>query len=268
VAVTRIVLVMLVVLASAGARAQGTETSPGASSPPPASDWTGRSAIVQPRAHGQVALFGESRIGVGHALQVGAHVAGLLALTPHAALLYRFLERRGLHAAARLGLAYPWPTLWLLTGKGAGALLPADTKPAQTLLWDLGARGSLELPRGQLVTLEAALVVAAKFTHTRSPLLDFPFLYPRFAALHTPVTARLSANAEGVIVAGFRWVGALDAWILPVVKHGFALEPRAGLAWSAQRRVTLELGGRGSYARYPVGLRFHSTPYFDVRVRF
>jgi len=98
--------------------------------------------------------------------------------------------------------------------------------------------------------------------------LDFPFLYPRFAALYTPVTVRMCATVEGVIHAAFRWVFALDTWILPVVAHGFALEPRAGLAWVAERRVTLELGYRASYARYPVGLRFHNVPYFDVRVRF
>jgi hypothetical protein len=232
------------------------------------SDWTGRSALPQPRARGEIALLGESRVGIGHELQVGFHVAGWAALAPHASLLYRFLQRRGFHAAGRLGLAYPFPTLTLLTGTGAGALLPADTTPSQALLLDPGVRASRALPRAQLLTLEAALTFAAKFSHTSSPLLDFPFLYPRFAALHTPATVRFSATAEGVVRAAFRWIGSLDAWILPVVTRGFALEPRLGLAWAARRRVTLELGYRASYARYPVGLRFHNTPYLDLRVRF
>jgi hypothetical protein len=266
VALIRIVCALLVVLSVA--RTAHAEDQRTGASLLPAADWTGQSALIMPRAHAELALFGESRIGLGRELSLGVHVAGLAALSPHAALLYRFWQQRGLHLGARLGLAYPWPTLWLLTGEGAGALLPGDTTPAQALLWDLGARGSLELPRAQLLTLEAALVVAAKFNETSSPLLDFPFLYPRFAALHAPVTARFSASAEGVIVAGLRWVGGLQAWILPVVKHGFALEPRAGLGWVAPRNVSVELGFRGSYARYPVGLRFHATPTFDVRVRF
>jgi hypothetical protein len=275
VAVTRLVLgTLLLVLVAANARAQSAQAAkvtalfcPRAS-PPPVSDWTGRSALVQPVAHGQIALFGESRVGVGHDLQVGLHVAGWAALTPHASLLYQSVRLGALYVSGRLGIAYPSPTLSLLTGKGAGALLPADTKPPQALLFDPGVRASLELPWAQLLTLELALPFAAKFTHTSSPLLDFPFLYPRFAALHTPVTVHLSATAEGVLVTAFRWVGALDTWILPVVKHGFALEPRVGLAWAAERRVTLELGYRASYARYPVGLRFHNIPYFDLRVRF
>jgi hypothetical protein len=234
----------------------------------PAADWTGRSAIAQPLAHGQIALFSESRLGVYKDLQLGLHVAGWAALTPHASLLYRFLEQRGVHVSLRLGLAYPPPTLSLLSGKGAGALLPADTKPAQALLIDPGVRASIELPRAQLLTFEAALPFAAKFTHTNSPLLDFPFLYPRFAALHGFITARLTGTVEGLIGAGFRWVSALDAWILPVVKRGFALEPRLGLGWAAKRWVTLELGYRASYARYPVGLCFHNIPYFDLRVRW
>lgn len=261
---SRVALALMLLLSCARARAQDREEAPQALS----SDWTGRSALVAVRAHGQVALFAESRVGLGHELQLGAHLAGLGALAPHAALLYRFLQRGPWHAGARLGIAYPWPMLWLLTGEGAGALLPGDTTPQQALLWDIGARGSLALPHAQLLTLEAALVVASKWQETSSPLLDFPFLYPRFAALHAPLTARLRATGEGVVAAAFRWVGALDAWILPVDKRGFALEPRLGLGWVSRRRVSLELGFRGSYARYPVGLRFHSTPYFDVRVSF
>jgi hypothetical protein len=267
VAVKTVALALLSVLACANARAQAGEP-PSDPSQAPVSDWTGRSALPQPKAHGQVALLAESRVGVGHQLQVGLHVAGWATLAPHASVLYRFWQRASYHVSGRLGVAYPWPTLSLLSGTGAGALLPADTTPAQALLFDPGVRGSLVLPRAQLLTLEAALSFAAKFTHTSSPLLDFPFLYPRLAALHTPATVRLSATAEGAVAVPFRWVGALDTWILPVVKRGFALEPRVGLAWVAERRVTLELGYRGSYARYPVGLRFHNTPYFDVRVRF
>jgi hypothetical protein len=261
----RLVAGVFLALACARAHAQATEAA--FATPAAGVDWTGRSALPQARAHGEIALLGESRVGLGYELQLGFHVAGWAALSPHASLLYRFLQRRGFHAAGRLGIAYPWPTLDLLTGTGAGALLPADTTPSQTLLLDPGVRVSRALPRAQLLTLEAGLTCAAKFTHTDSPLLDFPFLYPRFAALHTPATVRFSGTAEGVVVTAYRWVGSLDTWILPVVKRGFALEPRLGLAWAARRRVTLELGYRASYARYPVGLRFHNTPYFDLRVR-
>jgi hypothetical protein len=267
VAVSRLLVCALVLSLCGGAHAEAPPLVVPVAAPP-LSDWSGRSALVQPRAHGQVALFAESRVGVGHALQVGLHVAGWAALAPHASLLYRFLQRGAYHVSARLGVAYPSPTLALLSGTGAGALLPEDTTPSQALLFDPGVRGSVELPHSQLITLEVALPFAAKFTHGDSPLLDFPFLYPRFAALHTPVTVRLCATAEGLIAGAFRWVAALDTWIVPVVEHGFALEPRAGLGWLAQRRATLELGYRASYARYPVGLRFHNTPYFDVRVRF
>lgn len=262
-ALIRVALTLLLLLVCSHSRAEPplpAETLP--------ADWSGQSARVEPRGHGQVTLLSESRIGVGHALQVGFHVASLAALTPHAALLYRFLERSGLHVAARLGVAYPWPTLRLLTGEGAGALLPADTKPAHALLWDLAGRASLELPRQQLITIEAALVVASKFREGTAPVLDFPFLYPRLAPLDAPLTARFAQRVEGVVAGAFRWLGALETWIVPVVKRGFALEPRAGLAWVSARRVSLELGYRGSYARYPVGLRFHGVPYFDVRVRF
>lgn len=258
----------VILFVCAEARADSTNSRARSATVVLPSDWSGRSAITQPLAHGQIALFGESRIGVGRELQLGLHVAGFAALAPNTSLLYRFLHHGAWHASARLGVAYPRPTLSLLTGTGAGALLPADTTPPQALLFDSGMRGSLELPRTQLLTFEGALTLATKFTHTQSPLLDFPFLYPRFAALHTPVTIRFAVTGEGVIMAAFRWVGAVETWILPVVERGFAIEPRLGLAWVAKRRVTLEVGNRASYARYPVGVRFHDTPYFDLRVRF
>jgi hypothetical protein len=215
-------------------------------------DWTGRSAHVAPPFHGQAALLAESRLGVGRDLQLGVHLAGLLG--PHASVLYGAHSRNGLHISPRLGLAYPAPLYALLSGKGAFALLPANTTPPQVLLFDPGVRASLELPRGQLVSVEVALTLRARFSHGSAPVLDFPFLYPRFAAVHTPITARFGATAEGRVLAGLRWAGSIDAFSLPVVHRGFALEPRLAAAWAFPRRVTLELGERVSYARYPVAL--------------
>ncbi len=227
-------------------------------------DWTGRSARPLARQDGTVALFGESRFGVGHEVQLGTHVMGLVA--PHASVLWRFARHRRIDLASRLGLAYPTPMLALFTGEGTGALLPGDTKPPQTLMLDAGLRLSVALARAELVTFEAALVVAPRFTRTGSPVLDFPFLYPRLAAIDAPAVARLGATFEGIVAGPFRWVLSAEQWFLPVVPRGFAFEPRAGLAWASRRRVTLELGGRGSLARYPVGVRWHATPYADLRV--
>lgn len=230
------------------------------------SEWTGRSAIPLARRDGSVALFGESRFGIGHDLQLGTHVAGLLA--PHASLLYRFAHHGRLHGAARVGIAYPYPLMELLTGSGSLALLPVDRKPPQALMFDLGARLSVEAGRGQWITAESALVVSPRLTDPDSTVLDFPFFYPRFASLESTIVARLGLTAEGVVSGPFRWVASLEYWFVPLIDRGFAFEQRGGLAWFAQRRLSLELGGRGSYARYPVGLRFHITPYFDLRVRW
>lgn len=232
----------------------------------PPTEWTGRSAIPLPRHDGSVALFGESRFGLGHDLQLGAHLVG--ALAPHVSLLYRFAHHGRVHGSARIGLAYPHPLMAMLTGSGTLALLPVDRSPPQTVMVDLGARLTIDAGRGQWLTVESAIVVAPRLTDPDSTLLDFPFLYPRFAASESSPVARLGLTGEGVVAGPIRWVSALEAWFLPVVERGFAFEQRAGLAVVARRRVTAELGGRGSYARYPVGLRFHVTPYVDLRVRW
>jgi len=235
-------------------------------SPVEVAEWTGLAAIPLTRHHGSLALVGESRFGIGHDVQIGTHAMGVLA--PHASLLWRFAHRGRWNAAGRLGFAYPYPMMRVLTGHGTGALLPVDREPSQAVMLDLAARLTMEIGRGQLVTLESALVVAPRFTNADSAPLDFPFLYPRFAALEAPLVARFRGTGEGIVHGPFRWVASLEYWQLPVTHGGFALEERAALAWVARRRATLELGGRGSYARYPVGLRFHVTPYFDVRVRW
>ena len=228
--------------------------------------WTGMSAIPVRARHGEVAFLAESRFGVARDVQLGTYVAGLVA--PQVTAMGRVLERGGFHVSLRGGLMYPTPFLALVTGSGSGALLPADTTPPQALRIEAGVRATYEWPRRQLLTLAIAGFVAPRFTHTDSPVLDFPFLYPRFAALDCNGTARFTLTGEGVVAGPFRWVASLDTWVLPVVHHGFALEPRAGLAWVAKRRVTLELGYRGTWARYPAGLSYQNAPYADVRVRF
>lgn len=252
----RICMLMLALLLAGTARADDAAPT----------EWTGRSAIPLARHDGSIALFGESRIGLGHDLQLGAHAIGLVA--PHASLLYRFAHHGRVHGAARLGLAYPYPMLALFTGSGALALLPADRRSPQALMIDLGARLTIDAGRRQWFTVESTVVVAPRFTKPDSTILDFPFFYPRFAALESSAVARLGLTGEGVVAGPVRWVGALDYWFLPVVDRGFAFEQRAGFAVVTRRRLTLELGGRSSYARYPVGLRFHVTPYFDLLVRW
>ncbi len=256
------IAVWAVMSAGVGARAQPVETPV-----PVAPDaFSGRTAVPLARGDGSVALLSESRFGLGHDLQIGTHLIGLVA--PHVSVLARIAHGRRWHLAVRGCVAYPYPFLALVTGRGALALLPVDRDPAQALLFDLGARASLELGRGQWVTFEAAVAAAARFGEQDTTLLDFPFLYPRLAALEGRPTVRLAATAEGRIHGGFRWVLALEYSLLTVVERGFALEQRAGLAWFARRRIGLQLGGRGSFARYEIGTRFHVTPYADLEVRF
>ncbi|HYJ07777.1 MAG TPA: hypothetical protein VEX18_02180, partial [Polyangiaceae bacterium] len=122
------------------------------------------------------------------------------------------------------------------------------------------------------VLLGFALAAHRSFTPQQLPLLDFPFLYQRFAPLYAPVVPRFGASFEGPLL-GRLWYDASVTYYLipslPDVGLAYALEPAAAFEYrSAGDRVALSLGLRGSGARYAYGTRLHFLPYADVRFGF
>lgn len=247
-------------------------SGPVATAPAPVSEgeapWSTRGARTLRKGRWELALVGTSRYGLadGVELEVQPFVFFIL---PHAAARLRVLERGPLSLALAPRVSYPSPFLSLVSREGAGGLLPDTTDVPFAIQLELEAIGSIRFGGDHVASAHLGGAVAP---HARSgdlPLLDFPFLYPRFAALYTSVVPRLALGLEGPIVASVHYAVSVTAFLLPLDSvDGYAIEPAAELEHRFGAHLALSAGLRTSVARYPVGTRFHYLPFVDARVGF
>jgi hypothetical protein len=175
----------------------------------------------------------------------------------------------GLRARA----SYPTTFLDVIAKEGQFGLLPATSKPPFAVQFEADALASSEWFEEELVSvwIGAAVAVHEAFSPMELPLLDFPFLYQRFAPLYAPLVPRLGFSFEGVVVGPLHYSTELVAYVMPglpdvdnasAVEHALTLEIRFG------ERVALSGSLRTSYAKYPYGRRVHFLPYLDLRTGF
>lgn len=238
--------------------------------------WSGNHALTIARSRLELGLFQSAHYGLGHNLELSLHPISFFAL-PHFELKTA-LASSSLRAWLGLRARFSYPTLFLglVSREGSGGLLPATSQPptafqAEMELITTRAWGGAGRHLAS-VMLGFALAAHGSFTPQQLPLLDFPFLYQRFAPLYSPIVPRFGASFEGPL-SGRLWYDASVAYYLmpglPDVRLAYALEPAAALEYRfAGDRVALSLGLRGSGARYAFGTRFHFLPYADLRVGF
>jgi len=263
---------LLLALASSRAHALDEDPAAPASSATPASSsrppWSTRGALTIPKGRWELALFATSRYGLADGLELSVQPFVFFTL-PHAGLKLRLLERGPLTLSLAPRVSYPSPFLSLVSREGAGGLLPETTDVPFAIQLELEAIASYRFAAEHLASARLGLAVAPHAHSDDLPLLDFPFLYPRFAALYTTVVPRLGLGAEGPVAAGFRYAVDVSAYLLLLdVIDGYAIEPAAELEYRFGDHVALAAGVRTSVARYPVGTRFHYLPYLDLKVGF
>lgn len=234
--------------------------------------WSGPSALTLPRGRVELGLVGSSRYGLSDRLELGVHPLWFFVL-PHAEAKFRFFELPRLALATRGRVSYPTFFLGLVSREGSGGLLPKTSEPPVALLFEADAIVTGELAPGALASLALGLAVAphTSFTEAELPLLDFPFLYPRFAALYSPIVPRAQLNLESRLFLGFHLDVEFRAYVmpsLPYVGTALATEQALSLEYRFGERAAVSLGGRIGEAEYPVGQRVHVLPYADVRVGF
>jgi hypothetical protein len=217
-------------------------------------------------------LLQSSRYGLTERVEVSLHPA-LFFVLPHVEVKALAFTRGPISLAARGRLAYPTPFLRLVSREGAGGLLPGSSSPPQALQIEGDGLATMVWADQQLASAWLGLAVAphASFQPQQLPLLDFPFLYPRFAALYTVLVPRAGLAFAGRAVAALFYELQLGSYLMPALPH-------VGTAWAMEQAVTLEyrfgdrfafsLGVRASEAKYAYGTRFHYLPYADVRVGF
>ena len=255
-----LVVVSAALAAASPARAQTSST------------WSGDHARPISENRVELGLFQNAHYGVSPRFEVSLHPLWFLAL-PHVEAKALAAEQGVWSLAVRARLAYPTWFLGLVSREGAGGLLPKTSKSPQAVQVEGELLGSFDFAAAQTASVAVGLAVAphASFTALELPLLDFPFLYPRFAALYTVLVPRSAFYVEGRIAGGLHYeVSALGFLMprLPDVGDAWAIEQAVTLEYRFGDRVAVSAGTRLSEAKYAYATRFHYLPYADVRLGF
>lgn len=244
---------------------------------PPVPVWSGKHALVIPERRLELGLFGSSHYG-WRGLEFSLHPIWFFAL-PHVEMKVQ-TGAVGVQSlsAMQLRLSYPTAFLKLIAREGAGGLLPNTSSPPQTVQLEFdylltAFSGPLSGGYRHMATVSvgAAVAVSGSFTPRELPLLDFPFAYPRLAAVYAGGVPRFALHFEGPLLHKLHYELSATYYALPDlpdVSAPFALEPAGQFEYRFNDQVAVSLGIRTSVAKYPYGTRFHALPYADVRVGF
>lgn len=206
--------------------------------------------------------------GVTPRLELRLHPA-LFWVLPHAEVKLRWLDAGRWQLSSSHRLAYPTLFLSLVSREGSGGLLPATTDVPHSLLIDTDVLGSVEWREAQWATLRFGASVAPR-ADGDATLLDFPFLYQRFAALNAPLVPRVAVGLNGDLPWGLGYALELRHYWLPLADFPLfdATEyaAKAYLELGSSHRISV--AGRLSSARLPVGRRSHFLPHLDYEFRF
>jgi len=243
-----------------------------ASSPSPDRSFSGSNALTLPRGRWELGLLGGARYGLSDSFELAVNPL-VVVMLPHIEAKLTALRERRLVFGVRGRASYPTTFLDIVSKEGQFGLLPATSDPPSALQLETDAIVTSPWFEGQLVSawLGYALAVHEAFTPEELPLLDFPFLYPRFAPLYGPGVPRIGFAFEGVIVAGLHYSAELVAYLmpgLPDVGDASAIEPGVSLEYRFGARLAFSAGLHASHAEYAYGRRTHFLPYLDVRVGF
>lgn len=225
--------------------------------------WSGDRAATVPQGRYELGLFSPSRFALSEESEISTTLL-LNFLMPNVELKFVWPSQTTWQLATRHRLTYPTLLFKTISASGAGGLLPETTKVPQIVGVENEAILERALTGKHSIALNLGVHVAPRLTDGDLPLIDFPLLYPRLSAANTWATVRAGARLRGQL--GHHWSYAIgaEAFLLPAVEGGVALEQSLELGWQISRTWALELGYLMSFAHYPYGGRFHVMPTFDV----
>jgi hypothetical protein len=234
--------------------------------------WSGNHAPTIPRGRVELGLFQSSHYGLTDRIELSLHPILFFAL-PHVEAKVQAQQHGRLSWGVRGRLAYPTLFLGLISRSGAGGLLPETSSPPQALQIEGDLLGSVVWTDSQLASAALGLAVAphTSFTPQELPLLDFPFLYPRFAPLYSVLVPRMALAFEGHLAWRLFYDVALSGYLmpeLPDVGTAYALEQALALEYRHCPCFAVSAGLRASEAKYPYDTLVHFLPYLDVRFGF
>jgi len=211
----------------------------------------------------QVGLIEPLRYGVSDDVELFTQPL-LIVLVPQIGVQVQWFSDERYAIATRHRLSYPKPLLDTLAKEGSFGLLPASSRIPVAVVVDLDALFTAQLAPAHRVSAMTGLSVAPRGSSHEMPLLDFPFLYSRFAVMKTTAVLRLGGRYDVRLGARVQMTVDAQYFYLPVIDGGFSFEPGAAARFVVGRHIALELGLRLAYAHYPAGDQFHYLPFADV----
>jgi len=220
------------------------------------------SAQTIPKNRLELSLFQLWRYGVSDKVEIAAQP--LMFLVPQIEAKVAWWSQKHVTLGTRQRVSYPTPLLNTLATDGAFGLLPKTSRIPQSVIFDLDGLLTVEVAPRHMLTPWIGASVAPRGSTANMPLLDFPFLYSRFAVLKTTAVYRVGVDYNGYLGDHLRLAADIKVFVLPVIAGGYSCEPGLSLRWLAAKHVALEGGGRMEFARFPAGNQFHYLPYVDV----
>ena len=246
----------------------GWAAAAGAREPTQFEEWPNDTALTLAPGRVSFGVLSQSSWGASSSVELRLHPL-LFWVLPHAEVKLRWLDEGRWQLSSVHRLAYPTLFLSLVSREGSGGLLPATTDVPQALLLDNDVLASVEWYPAQWASARLGASLALQGGGDEI-LLDFPFLYQRFAALSAPAVPRIALSAEGELPwrcwysLEFRqyWLPLDDFPVFHASEYAAELYVQLGLS---QR---IGAGGRFSVAELPVGSRTHFLPHVDYQIAF
>ena len=231
------------------------------------------SDAARPVAEGrvEVGLFSESRWGAMRNLELSTHPLWFFIL-PQVQAKVQWWQRDRVFFSSGHRAAYPSVFLSLVAKEGALGLLPPDAEVPVALILDNHAILTWGWFQGHDATIQLGAAVAPR-TSSSLPVLDFPFLYQRFAPLFSSVAPRGGLVFGGDLGSslGYSLGGEVFWFSLPSEKTGgldaaWAFEEALRLDYYPGQSWRVSASLRASHAQLPIGWRTHLLPQIDLRV--
>ncbi len=244
----------------------------GVATPASAQDrWTSGTASTVAEGRWEMGVFGPLRYGLNDHVEVSTH-PGWDLIAPNVRAKIRWVNTDTWEVATTHALTYPTMLLRTLSRSGAGGVLPATAKVPQAVVLDDAVIATAKVAGGLRVSMQAGLLVAPRFGDSHMPTIDFPFVYPRTAALHswgTPyagIQLQRHFRGDGPRQEDLNMLGAeLDMqtfWMPEAGDMALEISGKAFLDLTARTRV--QLGFLFSVGSYPFGWDTRTLPTADV----
>ncbi len=232
--------------------------------------WSDSSARTMPRGRVEVGLFSPARWAPWEGVELGLNPVWFFMLPHVEAKLTWLAWNDAWYFGSQHRVSYPSPFLNFVSREGAGGLLPPDTDVPTAVMLDNDLLLSRTLGPDHMATLRFGISVAPRTSSDNFPLLDFPFLYPRFAPLYAPFVPRAGATIEGRVYGPVHFALDVQASYLPIdedqgITDAWAYEEGLTLHYRPSEKHQLSTGMLVEQADYPIGWRMHFLPTVDYR---